>query len=670
MKKKYFGCLLCIIIAGFTCPLSGQDIVVHYRCAQTEDQINKIKPQFKILNNGTGEIALSGITLRYYMTREGYVDPKLSIDYARVGSGNVTGTFYDDYLEIGFSSGAGSVSPGADSGEIQLRIEKVSNGYYIQTDDYSFDPSFTDFAPCEKVTCYRGGTLVWGIEPSPPPEPTPPPSPGDDWLHTEGAAICDSQGHPVRLTGINWFGFETNPKGLGGLHEMNWKDGFDLITSRGFNVLRLPVCLSLILGFRNGNDPLVEFVSGEINPDIDGITSLTLLDSVVDYCKTVGLKIMLDMHALSTNERTALWYGSGYSLDDLKTGWQWLAGRYKNDDTILAADIFNEPHGQSWVDVSGTAKWDNSNDPNNFRKAAEEIARAVLAGNPNLLVVVEGIECYPVPGAQYGSTDKYDYICNWWGGNLRGVADYPVSIGSGQNKVIYSPHDYGPDIYVQPWFEGSFDLNSLYAECWQPNWFFIAESSIAPVLIGEWGGKTGGNNGKWLEYLAQFINQKELNHTFWCLNPDSHDTGGIVLEDWNTVDAAKYNIVRQSLWKNNSGKFIGLDHEVYLGTGDTGINVTVYYGGSVPTVTPTPEITVQPTATGTPESTPGTLLGDVNSDGAIDIVDALLTAQYYVGLDPSVFDPLAADVNCDNVIDIVDALLIAQYYVGLVVEFC
>ena len=60
--------------------------------------------------------------------------------------------------------------------------------------------------------------------------------------------------------------------------------------------------------------------------------------------------------------------------------------------------------------------------------------------------------------------------------------------------------------------------------------------------------------------------------------------------------------------------------------------------------------------------------GDVNNDGMIDIVDALLVAQYYVGLNPSNFNSSVADVNCDRSIDIVDALLIAQYYVGLLVS--
>lgn len=62
--------------------------------------------------------------------------------------------------------------------------------------------------------------------------------------------------------------------------------------------------------------------------------------------------------------------------------------------------------------------------------------------------------------------------------------------------------------------------------------------------------------------------------------------------------------------------------------------------------------------------------GDVNDDGIIDIVDALLVAQYYVGINPENFHAERADVNCDGGVDIIDALLIAQYYVGLIDEFC
>ncbi|MBN2737607.1 MAG: discoidin domain-containing protein [Spirochaetales bacterium] len=82
--------------------------------------------------------------------------------------------------------------------------------------------------------------------------------------------------------------------------------------------------------------------------------------------------------------------------------------------------------------------------------------------------------------------------------------------------------------------------------------------------------------------------------------------------------------------------------------------------GNCDDLTPTPE-------TPTPDNG---LLGDVNGSGSVDIVDALLTAQYYVGLDSDGFNPDLADVNCDGNVSIVDALLMAQYYVGLIGQFC
>jgi serpin B len=61
--------------------------------------------------------------------------------------------------------------------------------------------------------------------------------------------------------------------------------------------------------------------------------------------------------------------------------------------------------------------------------------------------------------------------------------------------------------------------------------------------------------------------------------------------------------------------------------------------------------------------------GDVNNDTDINIVDALLIAQYYVGLDLNNFNQEKADVDADGSITIVDALLVAQYYVGLISQF-
>jgi len=80
-------------------------------------------------------------------------------------------------------------------------------------------------------------------------------------------------------------------------------------------------------------------------------------------------------------------------------------------------------------------------------------------------------------------------------------------------------------------------------------------------------------------------------------------------------------------------------------------------GGSV--TTPTPPA---------PTTAPG-LLGDVNNSGGVDIVDALIVAQFYVGMTPSPFNQANADTNRDGKIDIIDALRIAQYYVGIITQF-
>ncbi|MBN2738192.1 MAG: family 43 glycosylhydrolase [Spirochaetales bacterium] len=64
-------------------------------------------------------------------------------------------------------------------------------------------------------------------------------------------------------------------------------------------------------------------------------------------------------------------------------------------------------------------------------------------------------------------------------------------------------------------------------------------------------------------------------------------------------------------------------------------------------------------------------LGDVNDDQIVNIVDALLMAQYYVSMPISgTFIEANGDVNCDSIVNIVDALLTAQYYVKLIEAFC
>ncbi|ESQ14028.1 MAG: hypothetical protein N838_13090 [Thiohalocapsa sp. PB-PSB1] len=60
------------------------------------------------------------------------------------------------------------------------------------------------------------------------------------------------------------------------------------------------------------------------------------------------------------------------------------------------------------------------------------------------------------------------------------------------------------------------------------------------------------------------------------------------------------------------------------------------------------------------------LCGDADSNGVVNIIDALAVARSVAGLPPPpTVDPAAADVNGDGVVNIIDALLIARFVAGL-----
>lgn len=394
------------------------------------------------------------------------------------------------------------------------------------------------------------------------PEPT-----TDDWLHTDGSKILDKNGKEVWLTGINWFGYNTGTNTFDGLWTCDLNTSISAIADRGFNLLRIPISTELIKNWSNGSYPNANF-NQATNSYLVGMNSLEIFDYVVGQCRANGIKIMIDIHSAKTDamgHMKPIWAEGNITEQDFLDSLSWMSARYKNDDTIIAYDLKNEPHGKA--NESPRAKWDGSKDSDNWKYIAEKAANAVLSKNPNVLVMVEGIEIYPKDiksNGDFSSTNMGDYYCTWWGGNLRGVKDNPIDLGKYQNKLVYSPHDYGPTVYEQPWFKGGYTFDSLYEYCWYDNWFYIQKQDIAPLLIGEWGGFMRDPNLKWMTYLRQLIKENKINHTFWCFNSNSGDTGGLVLDDFTTWDEDKYAFVKEVLWQQN-GKFVGLDHEIPLG---------------------------------------------------------------------------------------------------------
>ncbi|MBR4145306.1 MAG: cellulase family glycosylhydrolase [Lachnospiraceae bacterium] len=391
---------------------------------------------------------------------------------------------------------------------------------------------------------------------------------GDDWLHTDGKNILDKDGKKVWLTGLNWFGYNTGTNTFDGLWNSQLAPTVKAIADHGFNLIRVPISAQLINQWAAGEYPKANY-NNAYNTELNSMNSLEIFDYFLALAEQNGIKVMPDIHSAETNasgHNVNLWYTDKVKVNDFYHALEWMAERYKDNDTIIAFDLKNEPHGKPY-EGDGAAIWNDSKKANNWKYVAETAAAKILAKNPNVLIMVEGIEIYPIDikkNSDYSSTNDKDYYFNWWGGNLRGVADYPINLGKYQNKLVYSPHDYGPTVYEQPWFEGKYTYDSLMKDCWHDNWFFIYEKNIAPLLIGEWGGFMREPNLTWMTYMRQLIKKYHLNHTFWCLNANSGDTGGLLLDDFTTWDTEKYNFVKEVLWQEG-GKFVGLDHEIPLG---------------------------------------------------------------------------------------------------------
>lgn len=70
------------------------------------------------------------------------------------------------------------------------------------------------------------------------------------------------------------------------------------------------------------------------------------------------------------------------------------------------------------------------------------------------------------------------------------------------------------------------------------------------------------------------------------------------------------------------------------------------------------------------DTKPDVMYGNVNGDNTIDVSDALLVCQFYLGnVAPTDAQNAAADVNGDGAVDVSDALMICQFYLGNITEF-
>lgn len=388
---------------------------------------------------------------------------------------------------------------------------------------------------------------------------------GAGYWHTNGRQIQDANGDNVRIAGINWYGFETTDGVAHGLYAQDYHEILSTIKAQGYNTIRLPFSNQMV------ESPIVPAAvssangSGPINTDLAGLNSLLIMDKIITAAGADGLKVILDDHrseAGNSNESNGLWYTSAYPESNWIADWQTMVTRYKSfkdangNPIVIGVDLRNEPYtmvggsatGSCWTGDTGTSGCPTSNTAHNWPAAAGRAATAVLNINPNLLIFVEGVDCYS------GN-------CDWQGGNLAGAGQYPVTLPVA-GRLVYSAHDYGPDIYQQSWFNGSTTDASLQA-VWTKDWAYLSIDNTAPVWVGEFGttnvstdieNNAAGSEGQWFSALIGFLgNEPAISWTYWALNGE--DSFGLLDSNY---DATPVSATKQQLLESIQFSLNGL----------------------------------------------------------------------------------------------------------------
>ena len=344
---------------------------------------------------------------------------------------------------------------------------------------------------------------------------------GTGYWHTRGQQILDSRGRPVRIAGINWYGFETPDEVAHGLWSQDYRTIINDTRKLGYNTIRIPFSNQMV------EHPIVPQSvgtygpSGPINSDLKDLNSLQILDKIIAYAGQDGLKVILDDHrseAGESAEQNGLWYTATYTSQDWVRDWTMLARRYAGDPTVIGFDLRNEPHTPAGDSYAQGATWGTGNPATDIRLGYEKAGDAILAADPGALIFCEGISENPGPSGADNTT--------WWGGDLALAGRYPVTLSS-PGHVVYSAHDYGPSLFPQTWFSAATTPASL-AATWTRNWGYLYTRRIAPVWVGEFGtGNTAadvdtsapGSQGQWFRSLVSYLaGHRWMGWTYWALN--------------------------------------------------------------------------------------------------------------------------------------------------------
>ena len=305
-------------------------------------------------------------------------------------------------------------------------------------------------------------------------------------LHTEGHAILDATGHPIRLTSVNWYGFDQKEFVAGGLDHAPLATIVREIQDLGVNSVRLHWANETL-----ERNPVVPDYAVKANPQFKGKHAIDVMDAVIDALAAAHIMVVVDNHVsradwcCTETDSNGLWYNADYHESKWLAGWQTIVCRYKRQPWVVGADLRNELRsGAAWVGTDPKLDW---------HAAAQRGGNAVLAANPQLLIMVEGPE---------------------YSTNFTGFDKLPVVLKVAK-RLVYSPHAYNSDKFH---FANYDELKQAYDA---RAGFLLHSEPAVPLWVGEFGTCQTldcGANSDWFLLYIRYLKENHLAWSYWPLN--------------------------------------------------------------------------------------------------------------------------------------------------------
>ncbi|MFE3292555.1 glycoside hydrolase family 5 protein [Rhodococcus sp. NPDC059234] len=385
-------------------------------------------------------------------------------------------------------------------------------------------------------------------------------------LSTSGRYIVDTSGNRVKLKSGNWHGSSGTWNGSGddedpannnaqevghraplGLDRVRMDKLVGDFKALGLNSIRLPFSNEMITDSR-----AVQGLTA--NPELNGLRPIEVYDRAVKALTDAGLGVILNNHTTTTrwccaNDGNERW-NSGQSWDKWIDDWKLMAARYRDNPGVVGADLRNEVRRDTWNE----ANW-GLGDSHDWYDAAQEAGDAILKdSNPDLLIMIEGINWTGIPSDLFGHERP---MLKW---------NYKLSETLVRShKVVYAAHMYG---YIGPNHTGASGLgethDARFRDMSRDDLFksmnalagYVATTPdqhfTAPVWISEFGvGKDAGVADKaWFGNMVDWLIDKDLDFAYWPIvgfqKNDDGNKWGLVRYD---TDGSKRSVTDADDWR-------------------------------------------------------------------------------------------------------------------------